>query len=430
MSAEQATVFKNPDGTRTARLYGEPIRWKDSGGAWRDFNVNVTTDRGGAIASGTPMAPRLAARADDPALVRVTNGPTALSFALSGASRASATSVGNRVTYTDALPGADLVYIVQGRSLKEEIVLKAAPTSPSPSWQFPLAVDGLTPRTETDGTIGFYDEAGKLRLFVPPGGASDASQNKATNSRVGIVLEGGPGSWSIRVTPDAAWLADPARVYPVRIDPDVHYADGTWPSTYDAFVFSGCGTCNFDGGMQTGNGYDFYQYAGMCCGGEFYSYFHYDMSPVMGTTIYQATWNAYSYGSGRYPNSYALHAMGEPWTPWGVTWDTRPNHRPDTILGQTNGPDVNVQLDMSAWVTNWANGTWPNDGIEMDTEGQGDFFVFGATCNGEHLQQWGQLLHRGRLQLGALGGDAGVAPRPRQRAGDPHRDTDARRVVE
>ena len=390
--SERATVFKNPDGTKTARLYAEPVRWKDAAGSLHDFDVRVIPDATGASAPGTPLAPHLATTADDASLVRVSNGAATVSFSLSGAATVPAVAVGNRVTYPAALPGTDLVYNVQRQALEEEIVLNTPPVGPSPSWRFPLDLQGVAPHTEADGTIGFYDLAGKLRFFIPLGAAIDASPANplpgaikgalhTTNSKVRTDIVGGPGAWTLVVTPDAAWLADPARVYPVRIDPALHEADGTWPGTYDAYAFSGCPTCNYDNGTQTDDWVNFYQPAGYCCGGQAYAYFRYDMSPVMGSTIYDATWHAYAEGAGGYPNRYALHAVSDPWNAWGITWNTLPNHFANTIYGATTADGQEVDRDLTGWVANWANGTWANNGIEMDTEGQNYFFVFGAEEN-------------------------------------------------
>lgn len=210
---DKATIFRNPDGTKTARLHAAPVRWKDAKGAWRDLDLNVVPTLTGLVAAGTPMAPKLALLANDAALVSVTNGPARLGFALDGAAPAIATTNGNRVTYAGAVPDGDLVYTVLGEALKEEIVLKARPGGAA-SWRFPLALEGLTPRVEADGVISFYDSGDKLRFFVPPGAAVDASGDRATNGKVEIRLVGGPGSWALVVTPEASWLASPARKFP------------------------------------------------------------------------------------------------------------------------------------------------------------------------------------------------------------------------
>lgn len=381
----RTTVFENPDGTKTARLYGRPVRWREaSSGPWREFDPAIQT--GARLsAPGTPLTPGFGLRADDPALLQVGGESGSAAFSLEGAAPVAGVVDGAKVTYEDALPGADLVYRVFGDRVKEDIVLDAPPAAGPVSYRFPVAVEGLTPKAEENGAIGFYDTKGALRFFIPPGVALDSSGNPTVQSPVSVRLEGKTGSWAVRVVPDAAWLADAARVYPVRVDPAIHFADGAWPQTYDAYAASNCGPCNFNGGAQTDDGWYHYNKIGISGSGapQHYTYLHYDMGPVMGKQIFSGTWHGdFNYATPNPNNFFSMWRVTEPWQAWEISWNTLKNHDGNVVYGTVPSPYYGEGVrDLTGWVVNWSNGTWANNGISMDSSGQNYYFELAAAEN-------------------------------------------------
>lgn len=151
---------------------------------------------------------------------------------------------GDTVTHEDvaALGGADLSYEVLPGRVKESIVLDEAPEG-AVEFTFTLSdLDGLTPRVEDDGSIGFYGELDPEPVASIPAGvmwdsrevettaggrlSAPDDQGAAVSTDVGYELErasGGPGdgAWTLTVTPDEEWLADEDRVWPVTVDPTI-----------------------------------------------------------------------------------------------------------------------------------------------------------------------------------------------------------------
>lgn len=378
---ERATVFQNPDGTRTARLHSRPIRWKNPAtGRLEDFDTTVRRSGPRLSAPGTPMAPSFASSADDASLVEVHDGSASVRFGLEGAAAVTGSATGSRITYAGAVSGGDLEYSVHPERVKEDIVLHRLPADATGlAYRFPLQADGVTPGAEADGSISFRDDHGAVRFAIPPAVAIDA-RGADFQSRVAMTLEGGPGSWAVVLRPDASWLSSAS--LPVRIDPAFYDTDSLAPGTYDAYASNACPTCNYNGGGQSlmFNGTQVYaDKAGFDLGYEYYSYLRYDLGPVMGKKIISGTWNADFYWVTNNPNNrFALWHVVDPWQANGITWNTRPNHDSNVVYSSVPAYTGPGQVDISTWVANWANGSWPNYGMSMDTTGLPYLYYFGA----------------------------------------------------
>ncbi|MFF4599833.1 LamG-like jellyroll fold domain-containing protein [Amycolatopsis sp. NPDC001319] len=87
-----------------------------------------------------------------------------------------------------------------------------------------MSLTGLSPRLEPDGSVSLLDGAGVVRQTVPRGYAFDSKVDPvsgvpATTYGVRYELITADGGPALRVTLDSQWLADPARVFPVTVDP-------------------------------------------------------------------------------------------------------------------------------------------------------------------------------------------------------------------
>jgi hypothetical protein len=120
------------------------------------------------------------------------------------------------------LPGTDLALAPTATGVKESIVLHSA--AAANSWVFPLKLTGLTAKLASDGSVDLVDASGTTVERIPRGYAFDSkvdpvSGESATTYAVGYALTMVDGAPALRVTLDAGWLADPARVFPVTVDP-------------------------------------------------------------------------------------------------------------------------------------------------------------------------------------------------------------------
>ncbi|GHK03909.1 hypothetical protein SY2F82_66120 [Streptomyces sp. Y2F8-2] len=213
----RSRTYANEDGTRTSEISTDPINYRDGRGVWRTINTSLVEDDGGWANAADSVALRFADRADAGRLASVTL-PSGESFGygLSGAASVAGSADGARVTYEQVFPGTDLWLDSHAGGVKETLVLKSA-TAPN-SFLFPLHLKGLTARAD-GGSILLTDAKGRARAAIPAGFMEDAAH--AVSHAVSYELVERDGGQALKMTVDRDWLADPARAYPVHIDPSV-----------------------------------------------------------------------------------------------------------------------------------------------------------------------------------------------------------------
>ncbi|BCY11084.1 LamG-like jellyroll fold domain-containing protein [Actinoplanes sp. L3-i22] len=149
-------------------------------------------------------------------------------YDLRGASTVVPTVTDNLATYAQILPGTNLELQTFANGVKETLVLDSPDAENE--WVFPLHLDGLTPRMTADGSVDLVDADGKVQASFPHGSMQDSKFNPesgdmAHSSAVTMSLTEVAGEPALKVVADRAWLDDPARVYPVRVDPTVTTGD-------------------------------------------------------------------------------------------------------------------------------------------------------------------------------------------------------------
>ncbi|MDQ1444265.1 MAG: hypothetical protein QOI20_729 [Acidimicrobiaceae bacterium] len=225
-----STTYKNADGSFTTEVSSAPVRFRGPDGAWRTIDTTLAAARGTnpnddhLAPRATPVATRLATTAAARPLASIEVAPGhALAYAIRGAANVPATVVGARATYPDALPSTDVQVDTRPDGLKETLVLKsaAAPTE----FTFPLTLTGLIPTVDqATGDVLFNDATGTTRARTPKATVEDAAYDPGPgmgatnrNSRYSIVATTqGP---ALKLTLDAAWIHDPARAFPIKVDP-------------------------------------------------------------------------------------------------------------------------------------------------------------------------------------------------------------------
>ncbi|MFI0791564.1 LamG-like jellyroll fold domain-containing protein [Micromonospora rubida] len=215
--------YANPDGTETTEFSAAPVNYRTPQGGWAPIDARLrpaaTGRAGGWRNTADSVQIRLAARADAPDLVGlVLPGGHTVGYRLAGAGPATGTADGATVTYPGALPNVDLTLESRAGGVKETLVLRA-PTA-TRSFLFPLRLAGLT-ATLRDGQVVLADAGGTTRAVFPRGYMVDSAADEARSTGVTYQLVTDGGQPALRVTLDETWLRDPARVYPVRVDPTV-----------------------------------------------------------------------------------------------------------------------------------------------------------------------------------------------------------------
>jgi RHS repeat-associated protein len=216
------TTYANADGTETTQFSARPINFQGPDGQWSPVDTRLVPVPDGWRNGADALALHLAGRADDGSLARLDFGAgRTLSFGLAGAAPAAGRADGSTVEYQGVLPGTDLRLEAVSGGVKETLVLRS-PAAPR-TFRFPLRLGGLTPKL-VSGQVAFVDQSGTVRAQLPSGYLTDSATGPGgpvVSSSMSYHLLSTATGPVLEVDLDGAWLADPARVYPVTVDPSV-----------------------------------------------------------------------------------------------------------------------------------------------------------------------------------------------------------------
>jgi RHS repeat-associated protein len=226
-STATSDLYRNADGSYTRLVYTAPVNYQAASGSWRRIDASVVAAAGGrwrerANSLGVSFAPA----AGDPALASLDLGRgRSVSLSLAGAAPAPGTLAGGvagaTVTYAGALPGTGVALAATATGLR--VMLRLSAPSSAADWVFPLRLAGLTPQPGSSGTVDFVDAAGQATAVLAPAQLADSKISPVTglpalSSPVTYKLVTYHGQPALEVVADAAWLADPARVFPATVN--------------------------------------------------------------------------------------------------------------------------------------------------------------------------------------------------------------------
>lgn len=222
-----AKTFATDDpATFETRLYTEPIHYRDGLGNWRDIDARLVPTGGGRFAAAAnAVGASVAADQRSQHLGRLEVDSASVAYALEGARPGRAApdpKAPTSIRYPGILAATDLRLISTSTGLKQELILHSRQASDT--FVFPLALEGVTASLdEATGAVEYRDAAGDVVMVTPAGWMEDSSDvdrtGPATSDGVSYRLVERAGTTALEVTLDRTWLDDPARVYPVVVDP-------------------------------------------------------------------------------------------------------------------------------------------------------------------------------------------------------------------
>ncbi len=247
MRTETSTTWSNPDGTMTTDAHAAPIRFKTAKGRWQSIDLTLQRAADGTVAPrGHQHGLRLGKRSSTTGQVfaSASSGTGRQVEWISPWKLPEPTLNGTKATYADVQPGVDLVLDARRTGFEHDFIVKQRPTA-APVWRIPLRTKGLTPRALADGSIEFVDAKNVVQSTIPVGYMWDsvtaAGGEPANKAIVKVTVEQvSRGKATLVIAPDAKWMLDPARSYPVTVDPT--YVTGTTKSNFDTWVQSGVTT--------------------------------------------------------------------------------------------------------------------------------------------------------------------------------------------
>ena len=270
----------------------------------------------------------------------------------------------NAILYNHVHDGIDVQYTIGNTGIKEDIILRKEVEKESFTYYF--SADKYNAKLE-DNQVFVYEKGNDEVAFVLSAPLMEDA-NLQTSTNIEISLEKKQGNYHLTITPDASWLRDVQRAYPIKIDPTI-----TVPT--DNLVQVTTSTVH---GVYQGTGYGYAGYITSAMTGipgardigrsRMYFSINYDFRgqiPAEGR-IDSATLNVYQYRQYDITNAtFACYKINSPWNPSSLTW----NNAIELSLepsGQnsTSSPAVGMhQFDIRESVNSWVQGLSPNYGL-------------------------------------------------------------------
>ncbi|MGQ0465112.1 MAG: DNRLRE domain-containing protein [Sporichthyaceae bacterium] len=352
---EFSTSYANPDGSITTDAHSGPIRFRDEDGAL----LAIDTALAAPAADGSvkprrhPRGLRLSGKTSGATeeFVTVEEGAGRQVAFGWGKKLPKPTVDGDTATWAEISPGVDMQVHSLPTGFEQTFVLRERPTG-AVSWQFPIRTKGLTPRAEADGSISFLNAEGKVVSTIPAAIAWDAAIDPNTGDRASVspveltIVQKSKNRSILTVTPDAAWITDPARVTPITVDPT--YKAETLSANMDTWVQQGYSSGQpSDPELKLGNN---------GAGQVARSFLRFPITAVMGKKIMSASLNL-----------YATHS----WSCSARSWEVWNTARPDTDASWSDQPAWNSKIVASSttkgYSSSCANG-WTSVDIKSAVE--------------------------------------------------------------
>lgn len=379
---ETSTTWVNRDGSLTTELTSGPVRF-DRNGSWVSVDADLTERSDGTVApKAHPAALTLAGKGGTPAssfsaartagardLVTLGEGEHQVTLQWKGGLPQPQLD-GNRATYPDAVPGADVVVEATRTGFEQYVQIKQRPSTKDYGYTLPLRVEGLRAEQQHDGSVLFTDrETGQERAVMPAPVMWDATVDERSGEHtrrvpVAMRVKQRGSSIDLVVTPDAEFLTDPKTKYPVTVDPstsvlstvfDTYVQQGEardW-STDTELDFGNPGTKNANGTPRTAR-----------------SFITWTTAPLADALVTDAKLSLWNFHSGN------TDCKAQPWAVWSADkasvssrWTSQPkwHSRHSTSTATKGNPkcgaDGWISADVTSLLQTWASSKAPQSSM-------------------------------------------------------------------
>lgn len=312
-----------PDGTFSTAIYETPINHYDEIDGWLPIDNRLSDPPGQRYVgqnNSNSYTLKLPANPSADSLQFI-NGTDSIAFRLLGTGSDLRISGATAVIPLSAASDADRLLVeTQATGVKESIVVEfPPPTADSLVFDYVMSgSDGVKAVLTPENWVSFRNRAGEIVAEIPPPVMWDSAKVPAVTSEgMNYALEQqGPHDWRLRLRVDASWLLDPARVYPVVVDPSLL----NQPVQADCWVYEGAPTSSYCGTttnyIRAGRTGPSQRYRGLL---------RFDVSPIPPSAIINsATVQLYmnpAESTNSQSTELAMHGAGKAWNN-SATWDT------------------------------------------------------------------------------------------------------------
>lgn len=353
------------NGQYRTNISAAPINYAAPDGTEQPINTNLVpdpSDPGAVKSAATPVTSEFSDGLSG-APVSVSTPSWSASIDFLGAVEPDPLTLGQQAVYSNVATATDLSYEALSSGVKETMILHSA-QAPS-TYRFKVSLTGLELRTTPGGSPAAYLPGSSTEVLslgsitVWDSSATGAVGEPAFCPNASATVDAVPGGAIVTYHIDPDWLADPSRVFPVKVDPTL-----TQMSGHDTFVKSASDSTNTAMGSLN------YIRCGKADSTTGYnnSYIYFDVSSLASATVSAAsvTLNCYQhydpYNSTN-KNVY-LRAVSSDWDDGNTTW----NHQPASGLPNLGTTAVsgtgNVTLNVgSPTVQGWITSPATNHGV-------------------------------------------------------------------
>ncbi|MGG4154292.1 DNRLRE domain-containing protein [Peribacillus muralis] len=362
-------TFLNSDLSYSTEVYNGPVHYSDSKKEWKpienELEINEEADKKDyKYKNGNnKFSAKLSTSTKKKQMVSLKFGKEKLGFGLVGPNLANASRKDGKAIYKDVYQDTDIHYTMLPNGIKEDIILHSKKSATS----FKYSVHGTLKARKVDRYIEFLNKDNKVIWEMLPPFMEDAEGEYSENIEYSVINEG--DKQFIQMEIDEKFVEDPARVFPIIVDPTVNIG-GAASNTKDTYVMKKFPTINYYNSTELRTGYT-------DSTGTTRSYIDFTNSlPNMGGgLLVSAELKGYKFSQPTTPintNVYAQRVTSS-WSSTGVTWNKQPSIDTTKTYGSTavNGNNGWYNFNLTDLVDQWYKGKVPNHGVVLKSSSEG-----------------------------------------------------------
>ncbi|MBU3114613.1 DNRLRE domain-containing protein [Clostridium lacusfryxellense] len=163
----------------------------------------------------------------------IKNKAVAKSILIENEKKKTLDNIASQVTFNNIFTNIDLQYIINSDKVKENIIINKPGSVGEVS--FNLKAKNLKPEIQKNNSIIFYDINDSKKAIFEMQSPFMIDANKENSNNIGVALEENKDGYKLTLKPDANWLNDSSRAYPVVLDPPISTSLDV-NSIHDTFV--------------------------------------------------------------------------------------------------------------------------------------------------------------------------------------------------